>query len=92
MCAHDYCHFDLIYCRSIKQCVSHTQQIATSQISRDVVASVLMNRVILLYLVVSMGVFLASWFPRDFPSVGLHLISIISFRLWWCMLGGSFWI
>ena len=39
----------------------------------------------------SMGIFIGSCVPYDFPSVFLHTLSIISFHLWW-MLGFGVWI
>ena len=35
------------------------------------------------------GLFRPELVPYDFPLVGFHIMSTISFRLW-CMLGGSF--
>ena len=36
--------------------------------------------------------FRLEWVLYDFQLVVLHTISIISFHLWWYMLGGSVWI
>ena len=38
------------------------------------------------------GTFPQELVPYDIPWVILHTVSIISFHLWWCMLGCSLWI